>query len=94
MGGASIAEAPRGRRKHRPLTDLDIRVSSRWVETFLDDVGAAWNQVEPLEITLLAGDASGAMSIDSGRLRQNRRGTCRCHEWFSLPYSPSPRLPR
>jgi len=59
MGGAAMADAPRGRRIQRGMTELDLRVSRRWVTGFLQDLGQAWNVAEPMEPTLIGMDVNG-----------------------------------
>ena len=59
MGGAAMADAPRGRRMQRGMTELDLRVSRRWVTGFLQDLGIAWNAAEPMEPTLVSMDVNG-----------------------------------
>ena len=61
MGGAAMSDAPQSRRRtHRPVTELDLRVSRRWVSGFLQDLGQAWNPDEPLAFPITAVDSNGA----------------------------------
>lgn len=61
MGGASMASGPTGRRvTHRSVTELDLRVSRRWVGGFLQDLGMAWNPAEPLSFPITSTDSNGA----------------------------------
>ncbi len=59
MGGAAMADAPRGRRMQRGMTELDLRVSRRWVTGFLQDLGIAWNAAEPIDLPLVGMDVNG-----------------------------------
>jgi flagellar motor switch protein FliM len=43
----------------RPLTGLDLRVTRRWLGSFLQDLSNAWNPARPLAVTLTAADTSG-----------------------------------
>jgi flagellar motor switch protein FliM len=59
MGGAAMADAPRGRRMQRGMTELDLRVSRRWVTGFLQDLGVAWNAASPMDLSLVGMDVNG-----------------------------------
>jgi len=61
MGGAAMSGAPQGRRREmRSVTELDLRVSRRWVGGFLQDLGMAWNPGEPLAFPITSVDSNGA----------------------------------
>jgi len=61
MGGAAMVTSPTGRRAtHRSVTELDLRVSRRWVGGFLQDLGVAWNPGEPLSFPITSTDSNGA----------------------------------
>lgn len=63
MGGASMASAPQGKwRSHRSVSELDLRVSRRWVSGFLSDLGQVWNPQEPLTFPITAIDSNGAVA--------------------------------
>jgi flagellar motor switch protein FliM len=62
MGGGANGDelaAAVGLSARRPLTALDLRVTRRWLGKFLRDLGAAWNPVRPLDLSLTAADTSG-----------------------------------
>ena len=60
MGGNKMAEAPRGRRSFRPLSELDLRVSRRWVTGFLQDLALTWNPHDRRGLMVTALESSGA----------------------------------
>ena len=63
MGGAGAGQAGKsGSRMFRPVTGLDLRVSRRVLEGFLDDLGEAWNPSEPLQLSVTGVDTSGVVA--------------------------------
>ncbi len=60
MGGAAMADAPLPMRPERPVTELDLRVTRRWVTGFLHDLGRLWNPGNPLPLQVTAADSNGA----------------------------------
>lgn len=55
-GGTSAANNGTG----RTLSGLDLRVTRRWVQRFLDDLGIAWNSQDPLRLAVGTTDGSAA----------------------------------
>lgn len=49
-----------GHRGARTLSGLDLRVTRRWVQRFLDDLGVAWNHQEPMRVLLGTTDGTAA----------------------------------
>jgi len=60
MGGASMAAAPLPTRPERPVTELDLRVTRRWVAGFLQDLGRLWSPANPLPLQVTSVDSNGA----------------------------------
>jgi flagellar motor switch protein FliM len=63
MGGAGAGlNGKSNSRMFRPVTALDVRVSRRVLEGFLDDLGEAWNPSEPLQLGVTGVDTSGVVA--------------------------------
>lgn len=63
MGGAGTGLSGKSNsRMFRPVTALDLRVSKRVLEGFMDDLGEAWNPQEPLELSVTGADTSGVVA--------------------------------
>jgi flagellar motor switch protein FliM len=65
MGGAQMSQGGNktsGRRAFREVSQLDLRVCTRVMKSFLDDLGELWNPADPLKSTITGADTKGVVA--------------------------------